>query len=304
MMRLKLTARVPSLWVFAVKPLRRLLSLACLASLVLAAPAQPLVNKYSPPTHSNPLGTTFVDWDALAVKTTAVGETRAVFDHPTPTLEKFEMHITTLKPGMQSHAVHQHAWEEMLLVKEGDLEVSINGQLQHAGPGALIFYASHDPHNAKNAGTTPATYYVINFCSDLVHTVADRPAIEQAVPGMFPSSIIDCNSLKTTPTDTGSRVTVMDSPSLTFLTVHSHITTLNVGQSTKPDIVDAGDELFILKAGMLEASVNGVTCRLNEGSFFYCAPNDKRTFRNIGPTPASYQVIKIVSAKTPKAPTK
>ncbi len=274
--------------------------LAFLASSAAALLAQPLVSTYAPPTQSTPLGTTFVDWDSLAVRTTALGFSRAVFDNPTPTLEKLEMHITTLQPGMTSHPVHHHAWEEMLLVKEGDVEVSINGQSHRAGPGALIFYASHDVHNIKNAGDKPATYYVMNFYTDLVHTVADKPAAEQAVPGKLPSSIFDCNSLPVTPTPTGSRVDIVDSPTLTFLMLGSHITTLNAGQSTKPDIIDSGDEIFIVKSGALEVKVNGVAARVNEGSFFYCAPNDKRTLRNIGPTPASYHVIKIVSARTPK----
>src|SRR5262245_9321463 len=114
---------------------------ALLAAFVLSAvaasaqPAAVAVNPYKAPANTTPLLTTFVDWDALAVKPSAAGETRAVFDNPTATLEKFEMHITTLKPGMASHGVHQHAWEEILLVKEGELEVSINGKKQRAGPG-------------------------------------------------------------------------------------------------------------------------------------------------------------------------
>ena len=40
-------------------------------------------------------------------------------------------------------------------------------------------------------------------------------------------------------------------------------------------------------------------CRLKEGSVFYYAPNDKRTaFKNIGTTPATYHVIKVISART------
>jgi quercetin dioxygenase-like cupin family protein len=180
------------------------------------------------------------------------------------------------------------------------VELSINGQPHRAGPGSLVFFASHDPHNLTNVGDTPATYYVINFCTDLVHTVADKPAAEQAVPGKLGSSVIDCDRLAATKTATGSRISVFDSPTLTFLRLSSHITKLDAGQSTAPDIVDSGDELFILKSGQLEATVNGITTRINEGSFFYCAPNDKRTFRNIGAGPAAYQVIKVVSAKTPK----
>jgi len=279
----------------------RLLAPAPCLLFAAAALAQPVASKYSPPTHSAILGTTFVDWDALTVKTSKNGESRAVWDNPTPTLEKFEMHITTLLPGKISHPIHQHPWEEMLLIRDGDMEVSINGVTHRAGPGSLIFLASHDPHNIKNIGDHPGTYYVINFCTDLVHTVADQPALEQAVPGKLPSSVFDCDHLPSKPTKTGSTIAVVQSPTLTFLSLGSHITTLNAGQSSAPGMIDSGDELFVVKAGTLEASVNGVTCRLSAGSFFYCAPNDKRTFKNIGADPASYQVIKIVSAKTPKA---
>jgi len=264
--------------------------------------AQPLASKYAPAAHKVTLATTFVDWDALPPRTTPVGLSRGVFDNPTPTLEKFEMHITSLRPGMASHPVHHHPWEEMLLIKEGDVEVSINGIKHRAGPGYLIFFASHDPHNLTNVGTTLATYYVINFYTDRVHTVPDKPASEQNVPGMFASAVIDCDGAKPTPTKTGSRVTLIDSPTLTFERLGSHITTLNPGQGSAPDIVDNGDELFIVKQGELGVAVNGIGCLMHAGSFFYCAPNDKRTLRNMGAGPASYQVIKIISAKSPKMP--
>ena len=39
---------------------------------------------------------------------------------------------------------------------------------------------------------------------------------------------------------------------------------------------------------------------MNAGSLVYWAPNVKRTLRNLGTTPTSYQVIRVTSAKTPK----
>ncbi len=101
---------------------------------------------------------------------------------------------------MESHPVHRHSWEEMLIIKDGDVEVSINGHKQHAGPGALVFLAANDPHNARNVGTKPATYYVINFVTDLSHSTSDKSAAEQAVPGKLASSVLDCNSMPSTPT--------------------------------------------------------------------------------------------------------
>jgi quercetin dioxygenase-like cupin family protein len=282
------------------KSLLRLFPLALVAfgsSVLLAAPVSVT---YAPPSHPTPLVTTFVSWESLIPRTTPVGQARAVFDNPTPTLDKLEVHVTTLLPGRSSHPVHHHPWEEMLFIKEGKVDVSINGQSHPAGPGFVVFFASHDPHNLTNVGDAPATYYVINFVTDLVHAVPNVPASEQAVPGKLPSSVIDCESIPATATPTGSRVSVLSSPTLTFLRLIIHITTLNPGKSTAPNIMDSGDELFFLKSGVVEVTVNGVASRIKAGSLFYCAPNDKRTLRNIGTVPASYQVFKVVSDKTPK----
>jgi quercetin dioxygenase-like cupin family protein len=276
-----------------------LLSL-CLAATVGATAQSVDVSAYAPPKQSAVLATTFVDWNSLVPSPTSAGQIRHVFDNPTVAMDKLEVHITTLNPGAESHPVHRHSWEEMLLVKDGDFEVSMNGHKHHAGPGAMIFFAANDPHNARNVGNKPATYYVINFVTDLSHSASAKSAAEQAVPGKLASSVLDCGNLPTTPTPSGSRVVCVNSPTLTFLAFESHITTLNVGQQTAANIIDSNDEIVVIKSGQVEVTVNGIASRMNEGSLLYWAPNDKRTLRNIGSTPTSYQVIRVTSAKSPK----
>jgi quercetin dioxygenase-like cupin family protein len=260
--------------------------------------AQPASVPYAPPSSSVPLRSTFVDWNSLRFHATPVGLYCAVFNEPTPALEKIEVHVTTLLPGMASHTPHHHPWEEMLLVKEGQLEVSINGSKKAAGPGALVFIASHDLHNVTNVGDKPATYYVINFYTGAVHSVRDQPAAEWAPHGTLPSCVVDCDSLPAS--SHGGHKTVVDSPTVTFLRLESHISTLASGASTSPRGRDPGDELFIVKSGVLEATLDGVACRLGAGSLYYVAPNAERTMRNFGTEPCSYQVIKVVCDKSPQ----
>jgi mannose-6-phosphate isomerase-like protein (cupin superfamily) len=279
-----------------------LLLSALFAPLMVATAQPPVVNNYGPPKNSTILTTTNVDWDSLTSNPSAVGESRPVFDNPTTTLDKFEVHVTTLKPGMSSHPVHRHVWEEMLLMKEGSVEVSINGQKHHAGPGSLIFLASNDPHNATNTGTTPATYYVINFVPNRIHSMPDKSAAEQAVPGKLASSVIDCNSQPSTPTPTGSKIVCVNSPTLTFVALESHISTLNPGQSTAKDMLDSNDEFVVVKSGQVEVTFDGVSSRMNAGSMMFWSPNGKRTLRNIGKTPTSYQVFRVTTEKSPKLP--
>jgi quercetin dioxygenase-like cupin family protein len=110
-----------------------------------------------------PLGSQVWDWKDMVAKPNANGEVRTVVRAPTVTLDELEIHITTLKPGLASHAPHQHPNEEMLIVREGTVEALVDGQLKRVGPGSIIFQASNQLHNIKNVGDTPATYHVINW---------------------------------------------------------------------------------------------------------------------------------------------
>ena len=105
------------------------------------------------------------EWAKLEAKPTPVGERREIFDAPTATLERLRCHATTVRVGEASHAAHRHPEEELIFVKEGTLEVSIEGKVQTAGPGSVIFYASNELHGMRNGGEVPATYYVLRWHS-------------------------------------------------------------------------------------------------------------------------------------------
>lgn len=104
-------------------------------------------------------------WDELVVKATANGQRRDVFNAPTATLLELECHVTTLLPGKAAHAPHRHPWEEIIIIKEGTIEVQLNGQVQRVGPGSVLFYAPNDPHGLRNVGDTVASYHVLTWKS-------------------------------------------------------------------------------------------------------------------------------------------
>jgi XRE family transcriptional regulator, regulator of sulfur utilization len=108
--------------------------------------------------------TTF-EWSDMTAKTTEVGSVRQVLKAPTPTLDELEIHITTLKPGLASHAPHHHPNEELIIIREGTVETLTKGEWKRLGPGSIIFNASNEEHALRNVGTTPATYHVVNWTS-------------------------------------------------------------------------------------------------------------------------------------------
>jgi quercetin dioxygenase-like cupin family protein len=111
------------------------------------------------------MGSRAVDWNAVQVSQDGTKSVRHFFQAPTATLTELEVHVTTLPAGESSHAPHQHPNEELVIVKEGTVEVLVDGKLQRVGPGSVIFNASNQMHSLRNVGNSAATYHVINWKS-------------------------------------------------------------------------------------------------------------------------------------------
>ena len=99
----------------------------------------------------------------MKAKPTKAGESRSVFDAPTPALADLECHITTLNPGQSPHPPHRHPAEELMIIRDGTVEAMQEGQTNIVGPGGIIFEASGELHGLRNIGTNTATYYVVKF---------------------------------------------------------------------------------------------------------------------------------------------
>ena len=106
-----------------------------------------------------------IDWNTVKAEATKTGEKRQFFNSTTSTLDNIECHVTTLNPGESAHLPHQHPEEEMTIVKEGTVEVLVNGKLQRLGPGSVVFQAANQLHSIKNIGKTPAIYFAIKWRS-------------------------------------------------------------------------------------------------------------------------------------------
>jgi mannose-6-phosphate isomerase-like protein (cupin superfamily) len=101
-------------------------------------------------------------FDKLPVHRSPDGaESRPVLQGKLPTGEMLEVHETTLPPGAMPHPPHHHLHSEMWLVREGTVELTVNGHGQTVGPGGVGFAASNQEHGIKNVGTTTAQYFVV-----------------------------------------------------------------------------------------------------------------------------------------------
>lgn len=143
-------------------PSRRLVLLVFISMLPLSASAAD-----TSPAPAAKLTSNVYHLDALPVTPTPLGSRRAVFDGPTATLDLAHCHVTTLNPGKSSGEPRLHRQEEIIIVKEGAVEVNFDGQQRTARAGDIIHFAANATTFLRNIGDTPATYYVIYYVTPL-----------------------------------------------------------------------------------------------------------------------------------------
>jgi mannose-6-phosphate isomerase-like protein (cupin superfamily) len=113
------------------------------------------------PGQDNSLPSTTYPFSELPVKSVNGSDIRPVLKGKLTTGEALEVHETTLPPGGMPHAPHHHVHSEMWLIREGTVQLTINGTSHVMGPGSVGFVHSNDVHGIKNVGATPAIYFVV-----------------------------------------------------------------------------------------------------------------------------------------------
>ncbi len=113
------------------------------------------------PNGNNTLSSAAYSFSELPMRNVNGAEIRPVLKGKLATAESVEVHETTLPPGAMPHAAHHHVHSEMWLIREGTVQLTINGTSHVLGPGSVGFVHSNDEHGIKNVGSTPATYFVV-----------------------------------------------------------------------------------------------------------------------------------------------
>jgi mannose-6-phosphate isomerase-like protein (cupin superfamily) len=102
-------------------------------------------------------------FEGLPAKASDGNTFRAILQGVTHEGYHLELHETDLSPGSMPHPPHHHAHEEIFLIREGTLAVTINGEASNFGAGSVAYIASNQEHGIRNVGSTHAQYFVLEL---------------------------------------------------------------------------------------------------------------------------------------------
>lgn len=220
-------------------------------------------------------------WTQLEQRESGGRISRPILEGSTTHLEYYEIHATTIPPRAEPHPPHEHLDEELLIVKEGHLEVTIGDQVQVLGPKSIALIQSHEMHGFRNAGDYPATYYVLRYRS--------RAGMNAARAEENGGSILkDFHSLVYREHDKGGRRNYFDRPTTMCEDFEMHMTNLNEDTDSHAPHTHVVEEIILITEGEVEMHIDGQWFKAFPGDLVFLDSMVPHAARNVGSGQCQY----------------
>jgi (S)-ureidoglycine aminohydrolase len=222
-------------------------------------------------------------WKNLKPVKEETRERRQVFQGYTHSLQDLEIHVTTIEPGKSPHPPHVHAdSEELIIVKNGKLTVTINGKTEELGPGSVAMAMPGDEHGFNNAGESAATYYVIKYKAKL-------PADAVRGKDAGGSFMIDYKNVAFTPHDKGGVRRFFERPTAMMKRYEMHVTTLNEGLKSHDPHTHVAEEIILMIQGDATMQIGRDNfLRFQTGDVVFLNSNIAHALKNTGRGACTY----------------
>jgi (S)-ureidoglycine aminohydrolase len=227
-------------------------------------------------------------WKDAPVEKTSVGFKRSLVKGVGTDFQSMEIDALTLEKGKAEAETSSAETEQMVVVKEGKLEIALNGKPQTVGRGSVAIILPGDTCGFKNATDGQTTFYRLRYKSK-------DPADMDRGRKSGGSFIMDWNDVKVIQRGDGkgetrnffTRSTAMGKR----LEVHS--TVLNSSQSSHAPHHHRAEELVVVLHAKLNMylgprETGGRTTQATDGDVVYLVSNEYHGSSNVGDEAASY----------------
>lgn len=225
-------------------------------------------------------------WDDHTLKIGKDRVSRKIVEGVSPHLAYLEIHATTQSPGAPSAPAHANKdIEEVLIVKEGHMKVTIEGQSRVLGAGGVILLLPQQMHSIKNIGDGELTYYVMRYRSK-------KPVNLTRGQEAGGSLMLNRDSLTFKSSNRGGGVAYFDRATAMCERFEMHITQLNKKGPSHTPHAHIETEIILVLSGATEMTIGDREYEASVGDFYFMAPQMTHGIRNATDRPCSYFAFK------------
>ncbi|MFD2933422.1 cupin domain-containing protein [Spirosoma flavum] len=200
-------------------------------------------------------------------------EQRAILQGTSIDFQHIEIHATTLPPHQAPHPAHTHDDEELIIIKEGKLTITINGKTRTLGTGSIALFMPGDKHGFDNKEDSPATYYVMRYASK-------EPKDMERGKKAGGSFWVDWNDVPFQPHDKGGIRRMFDRPTAMTKRFEMHVTTLNEDLWSHPPHTHRAAEILLMVDSTAQESIQGGLHPATAGDLIFLESNVPHAIQN------------------------
>jgi (S)-ureidoglycine aminohydrolase len=208
-------------------------------------------------------------------------ERRLIRTGSTVNFDDFEIYASVL-PVKKSVASYANTnLDELIIVKEGDLKITVKTENKILGPGGVAFIMMTDEHRVENAGKTNAVYYVLKFRSK-------APADPERGKAAGGTAFVNWDDVAFKSTEKGGRKQFFERHSSTLSWLEMHTSMLNPGLESHPPHTHPEEEVIILLRGECTMHIDGTEHTLTPGGLAFLDSMVPHAIKTTGREPSEY----------------
>jgi len=144
-------------------------------------------------------------------------------------------------------AAYQTEADELIIVREGKLDVSAGESGKLLGPGGVAFFLAGDKYSLENGDHVPVTYYLLRFRSK-------KNKSEGASAAPF---LMDWTEMAVKKTGKGESRQIFSLSGRWLNNIDIHATTLNPGEVSHPPHIHRSEEIILMRSGSVQEYIGG-----------------------------------------------
>ena len=212
---------------------------------------------------------------------TVNGQTKTLIEGENTHMTNFEIKTNTLNPGTSSFENQITDSEEIIFIREGLINITVNEVKKEMGPGSVALIMPGDEHGISNRGKSQSAYYTIEYKSK-------KPMDTDRGKSAGGSVLIDWNNIKYQPHDKGGIRRFFDRKSAMSERIEMHVSTLNPAVKSHEPHTHEPAEIVIMMEGTTEMEIGGKIYPGEVGDVYFLGSGIPHAIRNTGSKPCMY----------------
>ena len=232
------------------------------------------------------LKSTLFEWNDLQIKADNSVQNYQLMAGKALDLAELKVYAEIIPAGKEVHGNRHQQYEEMIIVKEGELSVKIKQESHRLGPGSMALVLPGEDHAYMNDTDVPVTFYVFQYKA---RVAADFDRAKQA-GGSF---VVNWNDLPYKESAIGGRRDYFHRATAMLSNFEMHVSTLNEGLTNHKAHTHKAEEFVLMIKGDVVMQVGEENYSCSAGDVVFVSSMEPHSLNNTGEGETMYFAFQL-----------